>query len=167
MTSDQTKSNRLSSRLETRQPVRSSIKIPSNSDDGYAPNDAAEIGEIWNEYSVRMKELVNIAISYTKKSQGRHIFEEAIFLYNAAIENHYSRIGRQNPNKIELALINQLSAAELIMTHMRLCSVVDFLFKSLLAETNYRETGIISQNTVYFATEVTHGRRSIIEQSHS
>jgi hypothetical protein len=120
---------------------------------------------MWGEYSVRMQELVNRAINDTKNSHSRRIFEAAISLYNTAIENHYTRIGRPNPNKIELALISQISPAELILTHMRLRSVVDFLFKYLLAETNYKETGIISWNTVYLARDVSLGRSDIIEQS--
>ena len=120
-----------------------------------------------------MNELVNRAIQEAKSNPskqvaecGRLIFEGAISLYNAAIENHYTRIGRPNPNKIVLSVIHQTSSAELIIIHMRLCSVVDFLFKSLLAETNYKETGVISWNMVYLAMDVTFGRRNIIEQSY-
>jgi hypothetical protein len=161
MTSNHTKSNRLSPRLETRQPILYNIN-------SYTPNEASQIVGMWGEYSVRMQELVNRAINDindTKNSHSRRIFEAAISLYNTTIENHYSRIGRPNPNKIELALISQMSPAELILTHMRLRSTVDFLFRYLLAETNYKETGIISWNTVYLARDVSLGRSDIIEQS--
>lgn len=158
MTSNHTKSYQLSPKLETREPILYSIN-------SYTPNEASQIIGVWGEYSVRMQELVSRAINDSKNSHGRHIIEAAISLYNTAIGNHYARIGRPNPNKIELALISQMSPAELILTHMRLRSVVDFLFKCLLAETNYKETGIISWNAVYLARDVSHGRSDIIEQS--
>lgn len=172
MASEQIKSNPLSSGLGTGESKQSTIKIPPQPREGYTPNEAAEIIEIWNEYSIRMHEFVNRTTQEAKNNPnkqiaecGRLIFEAAISLYDAVIENHYSRIRRPNPNKIVLPVIHQISSAELIMTHMRLCSVVDFLFKSLLAETNYKETGVINWNLVYLAMGVTLGRRNIIEQS--
>jgi hypothetical protein len=172
--SEQIKSNPLSAGLGTGESKQYTIKIPPQPHEGYTPNEAAEIIEIWNEYSIRMHELVNKAIQEAKSNpgkkiaecRGKSILEAAISLYDAAIENHYSRIGRPNPNKIVLPVIHQISSAELIITHMRLCSVVDFLFKCLLVETNYKGTGIISWNMVYLAMDVTLGRRDIIEQSH-
>lgn len=173
MASEETKANPLSSGAMARELKQNIIKILPQPYEGFTPNEAAEIIEIWNEYSNRMHELINIAIQETKNNpskqfaeHGRSIFEAAISLYNAAIEEHYFRIGRLNPNKIVLSGFDHLSSAELILIHMRLCSVVDFLSKNLLAETNYKETGIISWNMVYLAMDVIFGRRDIIEQSH-
>ena len=175
MASEQTKSNPLLSGLGIGELKQYTIKIPTRPYGGYTPNEAAEIIEIWNEYSIRMHELVNRAIQEAKnypnkqinECGGKSILEAAISIYDAAIENHYSRIGRPNPNQILLPVLHHLSSAELIITHMRLCSVVDFLFKNLLAETNYKGTGIISWNMVYLAMDVTLGRRNIIEHPHN
>jgi hypothetical protein len=171
MASEETKANPLSSGVMVSELKQNIIKKTPQPYEGFTPNEAEGIIEIWNEYSNRMHELINRAIQDAKNNPskqfaecGRSIFEAAISLYDAAIEKHYSRIGRPNPNKIVLPASHRLSFAELIVTHMRLRSVIDFLFKSLLAETNYKETGIISWNMMYLVLDVTFGRRGIVEQ---
>ena len=75
MASEQTKSNPLLSGLGAGELKQYTIKIPPQPYGGYTPNEAAEIIEIWNEYSIRMHELINGAIQEAKNNPSKQIAE--------------------------------------------------------------------------------------------
>jgi hypothetical protein len=93
---------------------------------------------------------------------GRKVFEAAIALYSSALDKHYTRTGKQNPNSINLPS-RRLSSNELIVLHANILSFVVPLYKKLLAETNYTFTAIMSWNCMYFALDVVFARRWITE----
>lgn len=119
------------------------LEILSQPYEGYSPDEAARILDMWNKYSDRIHELfhrvMREASSCPNKElsdYGKRFYELSISIYSGALKKHYARIGRKDPYRINLPP-RRLTTLELYLLLPKIYEKIVCHFHALLNETNY------------------------------
>jgi hypothetical protein len=146
------------------------LEILSQPYEGYTPDEAARIVDMWNKYSDKIHEVFQSVMleAPTRPNKelseyGKRFYELSIAVYSAALEKHYARIGKQNPYQIKMPP-QRLTSLELYQLLPKSYEQIARHLHALLNETNYTYTAIMSWNAMYFTLDVIFGRREVLRR---